>query len=121
MATLIAAALVAAIVFPFLAATVVAWFPGSQPDRKLLFVLVSVVLASGLGSLLEIVFLLIAAGISYFWPGWPTEAYAILPLILEMVDEYGTYFAWGVELLFSIAVPVILRRTYWTRLLAALA
>ena len=121
MTALIAAAFVAAMVFPLLAATIVAWFPGTQPERKVLFVFVSVVLASGLGSLIEIAFMIVTAIFSYFWPGWPSEGHLIFPLILEISDQYGIYFAWGAELLLGIAVPVILRRTYWTKLVAALS
>ena len=119
MATFIGVAFVAAMVFPFLAATTIAWYPGSRPERKVLFVLVSVIVAAGLGSLLEIVLLIIISVISYFWPGWPDESYAILPLILEISDEYGVYAVWAVELLLGVAVPIILRRTIWARLIHA--
>ena len=121
MPTFIAAAFAAAMVFPFLAATIVAWLPGSRPDRKVLFVIVSVILAAGLGSLLEVVLLIIITVISYFWPGWPSESYAILPLILEMSDEYGVYVVWAIELLLGIAVPVTLRRKMWVKLIQAFA
>ena len=121
MATFLASALIAAMIFPFLAATIVAWLPGSRPDRKVLFVFVNVVLAAGLGSLLEIILFISVAIISYFWPGWPTVSYAILPLMLEMLDEFGTYVLWAAEFLFGIAVPVVLRRNQWARMMQALA
>lgn len=121
MVTFLVSALLAAMIFPFLAATIVAWLPGSQPDRKVLFVFVSVILAAGLGSLLEIFLFMIAAVVSYFWPGWPSESYAILPLMFEMLDDYGTYILWAMEFVLGILVPVALRRDLWAKIVRALA
>lgn len=109
---LLTAAFVLATVFPYIAAIVTAWAPGSQPDRKLAFVLASVVIAAGLVEVFGLAIMIITVIVSYFNPGW-ASANHVLPLIFEMADDYAFFLGWPAEFILSVLVPVYLRRRYW--------
>ena len=101
---------------PLLIAWIATWIP-RRPLRKFRFVLVSGALSYGFTCFLGVLllpFVLLGSGIA---AQLDVDGHSDWAIALDVIVKYSAYVLLNAVLVFGIAVPIYLRRNWWSRLI----
>ncbi len=104
---------------PIVIAGIVSWYPGSRPKRKFVFTIISAALSYGFGVIIYL--FAVPFGIA----GLEIEGYLMDAGRRDLAQLFQTTFfvvsavALSLCVITSVAVPILLRRRYWSKLFDA--
>ena len=110
------ALLTLALAAPMIIAGIVSWYPGSRPKRKFVFTIVSAAMSYGIGVIIYLI------AVPFGIAGLEIEGYLLDAGRHDLAQLFETaYFVISALALIlcaiaSIAVPILLRRRYWSKL-----
>lgn len=103
--------------FPIVFAAIVSVYPGKRPKRKILFILLSAILALGIAGIVEIFLLPIELAEIYIAPQLEVDGYSILSNAISSSTEYIVWIPAIIGIIAGVFVPIYLRRKIWGRFL----
>ncbi len=104
---------------PVVSSGIISWYPGSRPNRKFAFTLISAALSYGFGVIVYLI------AIPFGVAGLEIAGHLMDAGRHDLARFFETtYFilsavAIGVCVIASVAVPILLRRRYWSKLFDA--
>jgi hypothetical protein len=107
--------------FPVVLAAIVTQVPGSKIQRKILFSIVSGVMAYGLAVLTYICFVPFILMATYYAPQWYADGYETLARSVTFLSEVGDVIPLIVLLVVSFLIPILGRKNYWNTFIETLA